>query len=163
MRGRVDIVSEHHAGNYHNPIPYAGREDYKSPMMIRESLATCRRAGRVSDSNMRTELPHPSPDLTFSIISNWASLRPSSSIEEENDDEEENYSDLQWNSKGVNLIRHLPIMFPENLSKTLPKRMSFLVIFSCGNDDIGCVLMAPKRVVDEIDTCGIVQEMIAKL
>jgi len=161
MRGRVDIVSEHHAGNYHNPIPYTDREDYKSPLMIRESLATCRRAGRVPGSNMRTELPQPSPDLTFSIISNWASFRPPETLKEEGE-EEQNESNLPWNSNGVNLIRHLPIMFPARLTKTMPKRMSFLVIFSCGNEDIGCVLMAPQRVIDEIDTCGIVQEMIAK-
>eukprot|EP00986_Skeletonema_menzelii_P011533 scaffold5956_cov155-Skeletonema_menzelii.AAC.3 len=157
MRGRVDIVSENNAGNYHNPIPYVDREDYKSPLMIRESLATCRRAGRVPGSNTRTELPPPSPDLTFSIISNWASFRPPAFREQD-----EKGSNLQWNSQGVCLIRHLPIMFPERLTKTMPKRMSFLVIFSCGNDDVGCILMAPGRVIDEIDTCGIVHEMIAK-
>ena len=161
MRGRVDIVSENFAGNYHNLVPYVDREDYKSPSMIRESLATCRRAGRVPGSNMRTELPPPSPDLTFSIISNWASFRPPAMREEDKEEDEEG-SSLLWNSKGLKLIRHLPIMFPERLTKTLPKRMSFLVIFSCGNDDVGCILMAPERVIDEIDTCGIVQEMIAK-
>lgn len=159
MRGRVDIVSDDSAGNYHNPVPYIGQEDYKTPLLIRESLATYRRAGRVTGSNMRTELPNPSPDLTFSIISNWASFRPPSTLKEEEEQEEE--ANL-WNSEGVTLIRHLPIMFPEKMTKTMPKRMSCLVIFSCGNEDIGCVLMAPARVMGEIDTCGIVQEMIAE-
>jgi hypothetical protein len=159
MRGRIDIVSEDHAGNYHNPVPYT-LQDYTTPTMIRESLASCRRAGRVPGSNMRTELPHPSSDLTFSIISNWACFRPPTTLTEEEEEQEED--NLPWNSEGVSLIRHLPIMFPEKLTKIMPKRMSCLVIFSCGNEDIGCVLMAPGKVMDEIDSCGIVQETIAE-
>jgi hypothetical protein len=161
MRDRVDIISEEHAGNYHNPVPYT-EEDYKTPLMIRESLGTYRRAGRVPGTTLRTELPNPSPDLSFSIISNWASFRPPSLNEEEEEDLDENQHNSPWNSQGVELIRHLPLVFPETLTKAMPKRMSCLIIFSYDNEDIGCVLMAPGRVMDEIDTCGVVQEIIAK-
>ena len=50
FRGRLDdgiTITEDHAGNYANPIPYTG-EDYKSAMLIRKSLETCRRAGMVA-------------------------------------------------------------------------------------------------------------------
>ena len=147
MRGRVDIVSEDHAGNYHNPIPYT-EEDYKTPSMIRESLGTYRRAGRVPGTNQLTELPRPSPDLTFSIISNWASFRPSSNLLEEVEEEEENEDEdkLPW-LDGLSLICHLPIMFPEALAKKMPQRMSYLIMFPYSNDDMGCILMVSQQCI----------------
>ena len=45
--------------------------------------------------------------------------------------------------------------------KTMPKRMSFMIIFSSGQD-VGCVVIAPNRVMQEIDLCGLVQGMIAQ-
>ncbi|KAL7449087.1 hypothetical protein ACHAWC_002128, partial [Mediolabrus comicus] len=142
MRGRVDIVSEDHAGNYHNPLPYT-EEDYKTPSMIRESLGTYRRAGRVPGTNQLTELPRPSPDLTFSIISNWASFRPSSNLLEVKEEEDEDEDKLPWHD-GLSLICHLPIMFPEALAKKMPQRMSYLIMFPYSNEDMGCILMVSQ-------------------
>jgi hypothetical protein len=35
------------------------------------------------------------------------------------------------------------------------------VIYASG-DEVGCVLIAPRRVMEEIDTCGIAESMIAQ-
>ena len=67
---------------------------------------------------------------------------------------------MDWYNDGLKFIHHLPIIYPRMIS-VLKKRMSFLVIFSSG-DDIGCMLIAPGRVMEEIDTCGVVKEMIAE-
>ena len=66
------------------------------------------------------------------------------------------------NSPDVQLIRHLPIFNPKSMIERMPKRMSFLVIFSAGKDDLGCVLIAPGRVMEEIDLCGVVDEIISE-
>jgi hypothetical protein len=159
MRGRVDIVSEDHAGNYHNPLPYT-EEDYKTPSMIRESLGTSyRRAGRVSGTNQLTELPRPSPDLTFSIISNWASFRPSSNLLKEEDEENEDEDKLPWLGD-LSLICHLPIMFPEALAKKMPQRMSYLIMFPYSNEDMGCILMVSKQCIVSLSIAFIIYQTL---
>ena len=45
----------------------------------------------------------------------------------------------------------------------MPKRMSCLVIFLSGAEDAGYVLIAPGRVMEEIDTRGVVKELIAEI
>ncbi|KAL7470219.1 hypothetical protein ACHAXS_010464 [Conticribra weissflogii] len=160
MRERIDVVTKDHAGNYANPIPYTA-DDYHSPELIRASLKLCRRAG-VTDGKT-TQLPRAHSGVTFSIITNWSSFRPSlvaSRLEPDANDEEET---TRWNDDDVaKLIRHLPIVHPKHMMTLIPKRMSFLVIFSSGREDVGCVLVAPGRIMDEVDTCGIVKEVIAE-
>ena len=158
FRGRLDVVNDDHAGNYANPVPYT-EDDYKSAALIRKSLETCRRAGTVAGSNnVPTVLPRPHPDLTFSVITNWSSFPRHNSTDKLGVDD-----DLDWkNSLNVELIRHLPIIYPQRMIKKMPKRMSFLVIFSSGPEDIGCLLIAPGHVMQEIDTCGVIKEIIAK-
>ena len=104
-------------------------------------------------------LPRASPGLTFSIISNWSSFRGGGrgKASQENDSED----DENWNN-GLDLIRHLPIIYPNRMMKKIPKRMTFLVIFSSGPEDVGCMLIAIGRVMEEIDTCGVVEEVIAE-
>jgi hypothetical protein len=63
---------------------------------------------------------------------------------------------------GVTFVRHLPLIYPRQLIKSMPKRMSFMIIFSSG-PNVGCVIFAPNRVVKEIDSSGLVQDMIAQL
>jgi hypothetical protein len=158
FRGRLDVVNEDHAGNYANPVPYT-EDDYKSAALIRKSLETCRRAGTVAGSNnVPTVLPRPHPDLTFSVITNWSSFPRHNSTNKLGVED-----DMDWkNSLNVELIRHLPIIYPQRMIKKMPKRMSFLVIFSSGPEDIGCLLIAPGQVMQEIDTCGVIKEIIAK-
>jgi len=163
FRKRLDILDEDHAGNYANPIPYT-KEDYKSPLLIRKSLDNCRRAGVLMGGTDRlTVLPRPHAELTFSVITNWTSfLSKSDKDKEQSDDtvEEESWCN---SSSGIKLIRHLPIISPKGMMKDMPKRMSLLIIFSSGVDDIGCALIAPAgRVMNEIDSCGVVKEMIAR-
>jgi hypothetical protein len=67
----------------------------------------------------------------------------------------------QWNNSGVELVRHLPLLYPKQMMETMPNRMSFMVIFST-NEDIGCVMLAPNRVIQNIDFCGLVKEFIAQ-
>jgi len=160
FRVRLDdgIISEDHAGNYANPIPYT-RDDYKSPTLIRKSLETCRRAGTTvmagTTNNVPTVLPRANCDLTFSIVTNWSSfLRGGEKTSDEDDS-------MNW-SNGLQLIRHLPIIYPNRMIEKMPKRMTFLVIFSNGLEDIGCMLIAPGRVMEEIDSCGVVEELIAE-
>ena len=161
FRQRLDIVGDDHAGNYVNPIPYTP-EDYKSANLIRRSLETCRRAGAAMDGEAKneatTELPRPSSDLTFSVISNWSSFLPVKRDERSGGDDDGDCTD----GTEMTLIRHLPIVYPGRMIETMPKRMSFLIVFSSGTDDIGCVLIAPGRVMEEIDCCGIVEEKIAE-
>lgn len=161
FRQRLDIVGDDHAGNYVNPIPYTP-EDYKSANLIRRSLETCRRAGAAADGEAKNEtttaLPRPNSDLTFSVISNWSSFLPVVM-----DERSSGVDGGDWNNgREVTLIRHLPIVYPERMIETMPKRMSFLIIFSSGPDDIGCVLIAPGRIMEEIDGCGVVEEKIAE-
>lgn len=160
FRGRLDMVGIDHAGNYANPVPYT-EDDYKTAALIRKSLETCRRAGTVAGTNnVPTVLPRPQPDLTFSVITNWSSFpfpRHNASDELGDDD------DFDWrNSGNVELVRHLPIIYPQRMIKKMPKRMSFLIIFSSGPEDIGCILIAPGHVMPEIDTCGVIKETIAE-
>ena len=69
---------------------------------------------------------------------------------------------MNWsNSQSIKLIRHLPIICPKRMISKMPKRMSTLIIFSSG-EDMGCALIAPGRVMEEIDICGVVKETIAK-
>ncbi|KAL9183313.1 hypothetical protein ACHAXT_005100 [Thalassiosira profunda] len=152
----VDVgLMTDHVGNYANPVPYT-REDYKSPALIRKSLENCRRAGTAAGTGAATTLPRAHPELTFSIVTNWSSFRHT----EQNDVNRE--ADTEWNDgHGVTLLRHLPVIFPRMKDES-PKRMSFLVIFSSGPDDIGCVVLAPGRAMEEIERCGVVKEMIAE-
>lgn len=157
LRDRVQIISNNHVGNYNNPISYTP-EDYKSPMLIRESLKQCRRSG-VSESGAPTVLPRASPDTTFSIVTNWSSFRP---LAQNQISEDESKDISGWNcNNGVTFLRHLPLIYPRQMIKTMPKRMSFMIIFSSGQD-VGCVVIAPNRVMQEIDLCGLVQGMIAQ-
>jgi hypothetical protein len=155
LRDRIDIISNNHAGNYNNPISYTP-EDYKSPQLIRESLKQCKRAGVVQETGVPTLLPRSNPDVTFGIVTNWSSFLPVRNIIEE--DTENTY---QWNNSGVELVRHLPLIYPKQMMETMPNRMSFMVIFST-NEDIGCVMLAPNRVIQNIDSCGLVKEFIAQ-
>jgi hypothetical protein len=157
FRGRLDLVNEDHAGNYANPVPYT-ECDYETAPLIRKSLETCRRAGTVvGTNNMPTVLPRPHPNLTFSVITNWSSFpRHNSTVKLGVED------DMDWKNSRVQLIRHLPIIYSQRMIKKMPKRMSFLVIFSGGPEDIGCLLIAPGHVMQEIDTCGIIKEIIAE-
>lgn len=106
-------------------------------------------------------LPRASRDLTFSIITNWSSFPPAAAKKRKGsgpatiDEEDELFGN------DMELIRHLPIICPQSMITTMPKRMSYMVIFSSGPDDIGCILLAPGRVMEEIDGCGVVKEMIA--
>ena len=162
FRRRLDFLDEDHAGNYANPIPYT-KEDYKSPLLIRKSLDNCRRAGVLMGGTDRpTVLPRPHAELTFSVITNWTSFLSKSDKEKEQSDD--TVEEVSWcsSSSGINLIRHLPIISPKGMMKDMPKRMSLLVIFSSGVYDIGCALIAPGRVMNEIDNCGVVKEMIAR-
>jgi len=160
LRERVDLVTKDHAGNYANPIPYT-TDDYRSPELIRASLKLCRRAGAI-DGNM-TLLPKAHPGVTFSVITNWSSFRPSLVVSRLEPHANEAEVATRWNDDDkVKLIRHLPIVHPKQMMKVVPKRMSFLVIFSSGREDIGCVLVAPSRVMNEVDTCGIMKEVIAE-
>jgi len=165
FRKRLDILDEDHAGNYANPIPYT-KEDYKSPLLVRKSLDNCRRAGVLMGGTDRpTVLPRPHAELTFSVITNWTSfLSKSDKEKEQSGDNEVAEEEESWcnSSSGINLIRHLPIISPKGMMKDMPKRMSLLIIFSSGVDDIGCALIAPGRVMNEIDNCGVVKEMIAR-
>jgi hypothetical protein len=163
FRKRLDFLDEDHAGNYANPIPYT-KEDYKSPLLIRKSLDNCRRAGVLMGGTDRpTVLPRPHAELTFSVITNWTSFLSKTDKEKEavvgDTAEEESWCS---SSSGINLIRHLPIISPKGMMKDMPKRMSLLIIFSSGVDDIGCALIAPGRVMNEIDHCGVVKELIAR-
>lgn len=172
FRKRLDIVNVDHAGNYANPVPYT-KEDYKTAALIRRSLHTCKRAGTLMGGTDRpTVLPRPHPDLTFSVITNWSSFLPrGEKAEDENSaaaaatndgDDEEKGSTMNWsNSQSIKLIRHLPIIYPKRMISKMPKRMSTLIIFSSG-EDMGCALIAPGRVMEEIDICGVVKETIAK-
>ena len=150
-------------------IPYT-KDDYNSPLLIRKSLDTCRRAGstvtagREGNSGVKnvvpTMLPRPSSDLTFSVITNWSSFL--SNTEKKKLANAADEGDTNWSStQGIKLIRHLPIICPKRMIKKMPKRMSFLVIFSSGGD-VGVALIAPQRVMEEIDCCGVVKEMIAE-
>jgi hypothetical protein len=158
LRERVQVISNNHAGNYSNPISYTP-EDYKTPMLIRESLKQCKRAG-MSESGAPTILPRANIDTTFSIVTNWSSFCPLAQ-NQISEDESEDISGWS-NNDGVTLIRHLPLIYPRQLIKSMPKRMSFMIIFSSG-PDVGCVIFAPNKVVKEIDSSGLVQEMIAQL
>lgn len=155
LRDRIDLVSNNHVGNYCNPIPYTS-EDFRSPQLIHESLKRCKRSG-VSDTGGPTMLPRANPDVTFSIVTNWSSFRPLPYQPVVEHDEDE----CGWNNNVV-LIRHLPLVCPKQMFSIMPKRMSFMVIFSSGKDDIGVVILAPNRVVEEIGVCGIVKDMIAE-
>ena len=115
-----------------------------------------------------TMLPRPSSDLTFSVITNWSSFLSNAEKKKKqaNDsnaaDGDDDDDDTNWSSQGnIKLVRHLPIICPKRMIKKMPKRMSFLVIFSSG-EDVGVALIAPQRVMEEIDCCGVVKEMIAE-
>ena len=62
-------------------------------------------------------LPRASPGLTFSIISNWSSFRGGGrgKARQENDGED----DEIWNN-GLDLIRNLPIIYPNRMMKKIP-------------------------------------------
>ena len=164
FRKRLGILDEDHAGNYANPIPYT-KEDYKSPLLIRKSLDNCRRAGVLMGGTDRpTVLPRPHAELTFSVITNWTSFLSKTDKDKKQIDDTVEEEEDSWcsSSSGIKLIRHLPIISPKGMMKDMPKRMSLLIIFSSGVDDIGCALIAPGRVMNEIDNCGVVKEMIAR-
>ncbi|KAL7525833.1 hypothetical protein ACHAXR_001180 [Thalassiosira sp. AJA248-18] len=158
FRGRLGgLLTEDHVGNYANPLPYT-RDDYKSAALIRKSLETCRRAAPPIQRggvmyDVPTSLPRPHPGLTFSIITNWSAF-PSAARDRVQTNEDDKLD--------IVLIRHLPIICPKQMMEKMPKRMSFLVIFSSGPEDIGCMLIAPGRVMAEIDGCGVVKEKIAE-
>ena len=155
LRDRINIVSNDHVGNYNNPISYTP-VDYKSPQLIRESLKQFKRAGVVD--GFSTTLPWAKPQTTFSIVTNWSSFAP---IEQNQVEKEAVEEDTTQNLINARLIRHTPLIFPKQMYKTMPKRMSFMVIFSSG-DDLGCVMLAPCTVMQKIDSCGVVKEMIAQ-
>ena len=104
-----------------------------------------------------TVLPKEHTDVTFSVITNWSSL-PSVALAEEMGSDDGHWS----NNENIQLLRHLPIVYPKCILATPPKQTSFLVIFSSGPDDLGCVLLPPGRLMDEIDSCRILKEMIAE-
>ena len=156
LRGRIDGVTEDHVGNYNNPIPYT-KVDYSSPSLIRESLRNCRRGG-AGGSTTSSVLPRAHPDVTFSVITNWSSFRPPAIQTDGRLDEKED--DTLWRNN-TNLIRHVPIIYPQKMLRSMPRRMSLMVIYASG-DEVGCVLIAPRRVMEEIDTCGIAESMIAQ-
>ena len=156
-------------------IPYT-KDDYNSPLLIRKSLDTCRRAGSIMTAGgegssgvknvVPTMLPRPSSDLTFSVITNWSSFLSNAEKKKQDNNanatDKDDEDDTNWSSsQGIKLIRHLPIICPKRMIKKMPKRMSFLVIFSSGGD-VGVALIAPQRVMEEIDCCGVVKEMIAE-
>ncbi|KAL3796279.1 hypothetical protein HJC23_008599 [Cyclotella cryptica] len=158
LRDRIGVVSNNHVGNYNNPISYT-QEDYKTPQLIRESLRSCKRSGVAEENGVPTVLPRAHPGLSFSIVTNWSSFRPLSDtriIEEDDDDSEWNRNDQ------LIFVRHVPLMYPKQMLKSMPRRMSFMVIFSSGEEDIGCFLAAPGRVMKEVDSCGLVKEMLAQ-
>ncbi|KAL7552034.1 hypothetical protein ACHAWF_015239 [Thalassiosira exigua] len=141
FRGRVDTVTDSRVGNYATPVPYA-KEDYKTPALIRKSVEKCRRAAKAA-------LPRARPDLTVSVVTNWSSFHR---------EEGTGWSD---GGAGLELVRHVPVLQSERIVESMPKRMSLNVIFSGGPEDVGCVLIAPGRVMEEIDTCGVVKVKIA--
>ena len=158
FRGRIDSVNESQVGNYANTIAYTDA-DYASPMLIRKSLETCRRAG-VDESGQPTVLPRAHSELTFSVATNWSSFAHASAFKRkgravEGDD------GTTWFTEDIELIRHLPIVYPKKMLDRMPRRMSFFVIFSSG-EDIGCFLIAPQCIMNEIDCCGIVKEVVAE-
>ncbi|KAL7548160.1 hypothetical protein ACHAWF_011459 [Thalassiosira exigua] len=156
FRGRIEGVDDARAGNYAHPVPYA-RGDYESPKLIRASLGECRRAGTdPATGEGSTTLPRPRAGLTFGVATNWSSFRPGEGSGEGETDEGED------DGAGAELVRHLPVVFPRRLTRTMPRRMSFLVIFSAGGGEVGCALVAPRRVMEEIDRCGVVGEKVAE-
>ena len=157
LRDRVDIVSNNHVGNYNNPLSYTP-DDYKTPQLIRESMKKCKRAGVVEETGASSVLPRANPDITCSIVTNWSSFLPLAVNQLSEEDVDEG---VEWNNDSVGLIRHLPLIYPQQMIKALPKRLSFMVIFSCG-EDVGCLILAPRRVLPEIDSCGICKDVIAE-
>lgn len=158
LRDRIGVVSNNHAGNYNNPISYT-QDDYKTPQLIRGSLRSCRRSGVEEETGAPTVLPRAHPGLSFSIVTNWSSFRPLSEhrIIEEDDDS------LEWNGDdGLVFVRHVPLINPKQMLKSMPRRMSFMVIFSSGEEDVGCFLVAPSRIMKEVDSCGLVKDMLAQ-
>ena len=170
LRGRLGAVAEHHAGNYAHLVPYTA-PDYDSPARIRMSLNACRRAGALPETadGEPTVLPRASSDLTFSVVTNWSSFLPAACDgggDASPDDADRAAAAEEEGAEGatheMTLVRHLPIINPTRMVEHMPRRMSFIVTFAVDAERIGCMLIAPQRATDEIDRCGVVQELIAE-
>ena len=98
-------------------------------------------------------LPREHTDVTFSVITNWSSL-PSVALAEEMGSDDGHWS----NNENIQLLRHLLIVYPKCMLVTPPKQTSFLVIFSSGPNDLGCVLLMSGHLMDEIGSCRILRD-----
>lgn len=164
LRGRLAAVAEDHAGNYAHLVPYTAA-DYHSPALIRRSLDACRRAGASPETadGAPTVLPRASPDLTFSVVTNWSSFPPASGAgEADANPDGAAASEDDDRAPETTLVRHLPVINPTRMVEHMPRRMSFMVTFAVDAERIGCMLIAPRRAMDEIDRCGVVRELIAE-
>jgi hypothetical protein len=173
LRNHLDVLSERHAGNYNNPIPYT-KADYATPYLIRESLQTCRRCGRIpikatttvngDVTSSLTPLPKIGTGKSFALGVDWNDAYPKPlQLCTETDDIEE---DL-----------HLPLFTASDLL-ALPSKISMCLLFTAktgtndsssggggeGDDDsrpeqrIGAFIVAKKDICDRVMASGIIDE-----
>ena len=147
LRGHIEGVTDHDAGNYQVSIPYTDH-DYASPELIEQSHKTLRRAGEFN----LAPLPSATWNSTYSVMTNWSSF----------------YNDTISLGDGVQEVLHLPLYGTEEL-KVIPSKLSLFCIFSAsqkGDDGhkrrVGASIVAPRSIILAVEGSGIVGEPIAK-
>jgi hypothetical protein len=178
LRDHLEVLSDTHAGNYNNPIPYT-KADYATPYLIRDSLQTCRRSAKIpipetstvsgSVSTSITPLPKISTGKSFALGIDWNQFYPQA-IQFRSDDQED---------YGIEEDLHLPLFTAADLL-AFPSKISTCVLFTAkngattssgeeGSDDdddsapkqrIGVFVVAKKEVCEIVMASGIVDEDI---
>lgn len=145
FRGMLPVLTDVDAGHYTYAVPFMDN-DYKTPLLIRDSLERGRRVG-VGSSGAYTSLPLLGLDATFSICPDYGVLL-------------EDDLDLGGGSRQE---LHLPLYTTEGLS-VIPPKVSTLISFSPGGatGNVGAFVVAPKSKVEEIESSGVVKEILAK-
>mmetsp|Transcript_11540 Transcript_11540/g.17854 ORF Transcript_11540/g.17854 Transcript_11540/m.17854 type:complete len:482 (+) Transcript_11540:150-1595(+) len=154
-------LTNQHAGNYQNPIPYTDR-DYNTPQLIEQSLEDAKRV-----TTRHAQIPPHKWNATYSMSSNWNTFHASS-------------PKLNLGHDGIQEVMHLPLY---GQLDHVPPHLSLLCLFATSpehtmNDEneqeekkgeetiqqkrrLGAFVVAPASAIQKIESCGLVEEMIS--